>query len=137
MIAQGIWAGITIGRDQPRSHMPPALVALLEHRWTRIRNLVSSGVQFAFSTDAGISAAKTHDVLPWELTYAATQGLSNAVVLTAATSQAAASCHLADRKGHLKPGYDADILAIPGNPMHTIDAILNQSAKDWHTEMLS
>ena len=128
MLAKGIWAGITIGRAQPRAHIPPALVPMLEHRWTRIRTLVSAGVNFAFSTDAGISATKTHDVLPAELAYAATQGLSNAVVLAAATSQAAASCHLADRKGHLKPGYDADILAIPGNPMHTIDAILGPRA---------
>jgi imidazolonepropionase-like amidohydrolase len=80
------------------------------------------------TTDAGISATKPHDVLPAELTYAATQGLSNAVVLAAATSQAAASCHLANRKGHIKPGHDADILAIPGNPMHTIEAILRPRA---------
>jgi imidazolonepropionase-like amidohydrolase len=128
MVAKGIWAGITIGRAQPGPHMPPALVGMLEQRWTGIRNLVSSGVKFAFSTDAGINATKTHDVLPLELTYAAAQGLSNAVVLAAATSQAAASCHLADRKGHIKPGHDADILAIPGNPMHTIDAILEPRA---------
>jgi imidazolonepropionase-like amidohydrolase len=101
---------------------------MLEHRWTRIRTLVSAGVNFAFSTDAGISATKTHDVLPAELAYAATQGLSNAVVLAAATSQAASFCHLADRKGHIKPGYDADILAIPGNPLHTIEAILGPRA---------
>jgi imidazolonepropionase-like amidohydrolase len=124
MLAQGIWAGITIGRDHPRAPLPPALVPMLEQRWTRIRTLVRAGVNCAFSTDAGISATKPHDVLPLELTYAATQGLSNAVVLAAATSHAAASCHVADRKGHLTPGHDADILAIPGNPLHTIEAIL-------------
>ena len=128
MRAKGIWAGLTIGRAQPRSHIPPALVPMLEQRWTRIRTLVSAGVNCAFSTDAGISATKPHDVLPAELTYAATQGLSNAIVLAAATSQAASSCHVADRKGHLKPGYDADILAIPGNPLHTIEAILGPRA---------
>jgi imidazolonepropionase-like amidohydrolase len=128
MRAKGIWAGLTIGRPQPRSSLPPALVPMLEQRWTRVRTLVSAGVHCAFSTDAGISAAKPHDVLPVELTYAASQGLSNAVVLAAATSQAAASCHVGDRKGHLKPGYDADILAIPGNPLHTIEAILEPRA---------
>jgi imidazolonepropionase-like amidohydrolase len=128
MLAKGIWAGLTIGRPQPRAHLPPALVPMLEQRWTRVRTLVSAGVNCAFSTDAGISATKPHDVLPLELTYAASQGLSNAVVLAAATSQAAASCHVGDRKGHLKPGYDADILAIPGNPLHTIEAILEPRA---------
>jgi imidazolonepropionase-like amidohydrolase len=128
MLAQGIWAGITIGRDHPRAHLPPALVPMLEQRWTRIRTLVRAGVNCAFSTDAGISATKPHDVLPVELTYAATQGLSNAVVLAAATSHAAASCHVADRKGSLTPGHDADILAIPGNPLHTIEAILEPRA---------
>ena len=128
MRAKGIWAGLTIGRPQPRAHLPPALVPMLEQRWTRVRTLVSAGVNCAFSTDAGISATKPHDVLPLELIYAASQGLSNAVVLAAATSQAAASCHVGDRKGHLKPGYDADILAIPGNPLHTIEAILRPRA---------
>jgi imidazolonepropionase-like amidohydrolase len=128
MLTKGIWAGLTIGRPQPRAHLPPALVPMLEQRWTRVRTLVSAGVHCAFSTDAGISAAKPHDVLPLELTYAASQGLSNAVVLAAATSHAAASCHVGDRKGHLKPGYDADILAIPGNPLHTIEAILGPRA---------
>jgi imidazolonepropionase-like amidohydrolase len=85
MLAKGIWAGLTIGRAQPRAHIPPALVPMLEQRWTRIRTLVRAGVHCAFSTDAGISATKPHDVLPAELTYAATQGLSNAVVLAAAT----------------------------------------------------
>jgi imidazolonepropionase-like amidohydrolase len=128
MLAKGIWAGLTIGRPQPRAHLPPAFVPMLEQRWTRVRTLVSAGVNCAFSTDAGISAAKPHDVLPLELTYAASQGLSNAVVLAAATSHAAASCHVGDRKGYLKPGYDADILAIPGNPLHTIEAILGPRA---------
>ena len=73
-----------------------------------------------------ISDAKRANILPRRALFR--QALSNAVVLAAATSQAAASCHVGDRKGHLKPGYDADILAIPGNPLHTIEAILEPRA---------
>jgi cytosine/adenosine deaminase-related metal-dependent hydrolase len=43
--------------------------------------------------------------------------------LTAATSRAAAACHLADRKGQLAPGFDADILAVQGNPLTDITAL--------------
>ena len=49
--------------------------------------------------------------------------LGNAGALSAATCHAAATCNLADRKARLAPGFDADILAVEGNPLTDINAI--------------
>jgi imidazolonepropionase-like amidohydrolase len=49
--------------------------------------------------------------------------MGNAGALSAATHHAAAACNLAGRKGRLAPGFDADILAVDGNPLTDISAI--------------
>ena len=51
------------------------------------------------------------------------QFMGNAGALSASTYHAAAACNLADRKGRLAPGFDADILAVDGNPVADISAI--------------
>ena len=60
------------------------------------------------------------------LAYAITdmaQFLGNAGALSALIYHAAAACNLADRKGRLTPGFDADIVAVDGNPLTDINAI--------------
>ena len=39
------------------------------------------------------------------------------------TSRAAQACGLGHRKGRIAPGFDADILAIDGNPVDDLGAI--------------
>ncbi|WP_434453331.1 amidohydrolase family protein [Lentzea sp. E54] len=53
-------------------------------------------------------------------------GIPNAVVLASATSQAAKA--LSVTKGVLKPGWDADIIAVQGNPMRDITALQHVTA---------
>jgi imidazolonepropionase-like amidohydrolase len=48
--------------------------------------------------------------------------MTPAEALRAMTSRAAAVCGL-DRKGRLAPGYDADILAVDGNPLADLDSL--------------
>jgi imidazolonepropionase-like amidohydrolase len=43
--------------------------------------------------------------------------IAPAEALRMATSTAAAACGLADRKGRLAAGYDADILVVDGDPL--------------------
>jgi imidazolonepropionase-like amidohydrolase len=57
-------------------------------------------------------------VLPYAIADMA-EFLGNAGALSAATCHAAAACNLADRKARLAPGFDADILAVEGNPSPT------------------
>jgi len=44
-------------------------------------------------------------------------GMTAAEVLRTLTSVAAEVCRLGDRKGRIAVGYDADILAVRGNPL--------------------
>jgi imidazolonepropionase-like amidohydrolase len=110
LVAKGVWCGITIGRVVPE--MPEDIVALVEDLRRNMRLLMDSGVRVAFSTDAGVDAAKPHDALPLELADLSRHGFTATEVLTGATAAAAASCGLGHRKGRIAPGYDADLVAV-------------------------
>jgi imidazolonepropionase-like amidohydrolase len=45
------------------------------------------------------------------------------VALSLATSRAAAACGLGDVKGRLAPGFDADVVAVNGNPLADLAAL--------------
>lgn len=47
------------------------------------------------------------------------------VVEALAASGPARLCGLGDRKGRLAPGFDADILAVAGNPLADPEALLD------------
>jgi imidazolonepropionase-like amidohydrolase len=110
IVAKGVWCGITIGRVVPG--MPEEIVALVDDLRRSMRLLIDSGAHVAFSTDAGVDAAKPHDALPLELADLSRHGFIATEVLTGATAAAAASCGLGHRKGRIAPGYDADLLAV-------------------------
>jgi imidazolonepropionase-like amidohydrolase len=74
-------------------------------------------------SDAGVSPAKPHDVLPYAPEDLAAAGMSPAEILWAMTSRAAQGCGLGHRKGRIAPGFDADIIAIDGNPLEDLAAI--------------
>jgi hypothetical protein len=115
--ARRIAVGWTVGRDPAHAGpvMPqiasrmPALIA------TR-RRLYESGAVLVPGSDAGVTPAKPHDVLRFAPGDMAVAGLSPAEILQTMTSQAAQACGLGHRKGRIAAGFDADILAIDGNP---------------------
>jgi imidazolonepropionase-like amidohydrolase len=74
-------------------------------------------VPITAGTDAGIGPIKPPDVLRHAVGHLRQIGMSGAAALRACTSEAAAVCGLGHRKGRLAPGYDADILAISGDPI--------------------
>jgi imidazolonepropionase-like amidohydrolase len=41
---------------------------------------------------------------------------------------AAEACGVADRKGRIASGYDADLVAVAGNPLHHLEALLDVRA---------
>ena len=81
------------------------------------RQLYESGALLVPGSDAGVSPAKPHDVLRFAADDMAAAGLSPAEILPAMTSRAAQACGLGHRKGRIAAGFDADILAIDGNPL--------------------
>lgn len=94
----------------------PELEARRNDRLACLARLHRAGALIVAGTDAGISGVP-HDSLPAGIRVLTRAGLSNAEALTAATSRAAAACGLATRKGALKAGYDADVLAVQGDPL--------------------
>ncbi|MFF0573536.1 metal-dependent hydrolase family protein [Streptosporangium saharense] len=121
MVAAGVFVGCTVVK--PREGMPPEVLETIEPYWKNHAYMQRHGVRIVCCTDAGINPHKPHDVLPSDLVYFAEQVATNVEALASVTSVAADSCGLGDHKGRIAPGYDADLLAVDGNPVHHIDAV--------------
>lgn len=78
------------------------------------------GLKLAFGTDLG---GRSHGRQWEELECRVKAGESPMAAITAATSSTAESLRLGDRIGTIKAGYDADIIAVPGNPAKDITAM--------------
>jgi imidazolonepropionase-like amidohydrolase len=96
---------------------PPGLVARRPALLANGRKVVACGARVIAGTDAGIGPGKPPDVVRWAVQQFQLLGLTAAEALTICTAQAASELGLGNRKGQLKPGYDADILAVDGNPL--------------------
>ena len=86
--------------------------------------LHGAGAVIVAGTDAGIAPVKPHGVLPVGLAQLTTFGMTALEALRAGTSVAAQVCGLGDRKGRVAPGYDADLLAVAGDPLADLGALL-------------
>ncbi|MFD9698424.1 amidohydrolase family protein [Lentzea sp. NPDC059081] len=84
------------------------------------------GVRAISGTDGGIGAGKPHGITVDALGHMVDAGIPNAVVLASATSQAARA--LGVPRGMLRPGWDADVIAVAGNPMRDITALRQVTA---------
>ena len=73
---------------------------------------------------------KPHDVLRYAISQLVLVGMSPLQALLSATSVSACVCGLADRKGRLAADFDADILAIDGDPL-TNPAALHDIRAVW------
>jgi imidazolonepropionase-like amidohydrolase len=88
-----------------------------------------AGVRLVCSSDAGVRPWKPHDCLPYGvIEFGARLGFTNAQALASVTSLAAQACTVGDRKGRIAPGYDADLLAVAGNPATDLTTILHPTA---------
>jgi len=119
--ARGIAVAPTIGRP-PGSAPPPQVAAMREARYKVIERMHRAGVRLVTGTDAGIGGVP-HDSAIWGVRAFTRAGLTNAEALRTATSVAAEVCGIADRKGRIAAGLDADILAVGGNVLLDLDAL--------------
>jgi imidazolonepropionase-like amidohydrolase len=121
-------SGITIsmtGAILPGMEPP---IAAMRQRLGAIRAnhaaLFRAGARIVCSSDAGVTATKPHDVLPYGVSgFLPAIGMTSAQALVATTAVAAEVCGVADVAGTLEPGKDADILAVAGDPLADITAI--------------
>ena len=85
--------------------------------------LQQAGVRLVAGTDAGIGPVKPHDVLRSAVSQLVDLGMPAAEVLVTVTSVAAEVCGLGASKGRIATGYDADLLAVDGDPIRDRDAL--------------
>ena len=89
---------------------------MLAQNVAHLAQMLEDGLRVVAGTDAGWRWTP-FDALVSELELMAEAGMSNAAVIEAATSKAAAALGLADSVGRLTTDMVADIIAVRGNPL--------------------
>ncbi len=130
IVRRRIAVGATVGLAPVAGPVapPPFITKILPDVMRTYARLVRDAALLVAGTDAGIGPIKPHGVLPYGLAQLVQLGMSPAAALTAGTSTAAQVCGLGDRKGRVRPGYDADLLAVDGDALTDITALLRPVA---------
>jgi imidazolonepropionase-like amidohydrolase len=118
--------GLTVGMLPPPPGLSPPkeLLARLPGIVANSRRMHEAGAVMVAGSDAGIAPIKPHDVLRYAPAMLHGQlGLSPADTLRLVTSAAAQVIGLGHRKGRIAPGFDADILAVDGDPVADLAAL--------------
>ncbi len=90
---------------------------MLDYKIKEFKKQVAAGVPFAVGSDVG---PFPHGTQSRELTLMAQYGMKPLAVLQADMINGAKLLRWEGRIGQLKPGYFADIIAVPGNPLEDI-----------------
>ena len=116
-----LFAGEWVG--EKADTFPPAIRAKALQASAAIQQMfqraVSIGAPIAFGTD---SAVEPHGLDAREFALMTRNGMNAAAALTAATANASKLLGIDKETGTLEPGKDADIVAVPGNPLADIHA---------------
>ncbi len=125
LVRKEIYVSTTTAR-QPTAELATPVSNRLRENFARMRE---RGVRLVCSSDAGVGQFKRFDSLPHGVVeFGDVMGFSQAEALASATSLAATMCGLGERKGRIAPGYDADLLAVAGNPLEDLKALLDVRA---------
>jgi imidazolonepropionase-like amidohydrolase len=114
---------VTSGRLPGSEQHFPAMAKRVEAVLANHRRLHQAGARLVCGTDAGVAPNKPHDVLRYGVSSFPSLGLTNAEALRANTSVAANACGVADRKGAIANGMDADIVAVRGDPLEDVSCV--------------
>lgn len=93
----------------------PALLAM-------VRRARAAGVRIAFGTDSGVSP---HGMNAREFQLLVEAGYTPLQAIQTATIAAADHLQLSDTAGRIAPGYSADIIAVDGDPLADVSALMN------------
>lgn len=123
-----VWANYREHKDRflGTGNYTEAGFARMEDAWatgydTFRRTVQHGGVKLVFGSDA---VAGAHGRNAEELIYRVNDGRQAPMdALVSATSGAAESLGMADQIGTLAPGFEADLVAVAGNPLINIDAM--------------
>jgi imidazolonepropionase-like amidohydrolase len=116
--------GLTVGMvPMPGLEPPPVVRARIPLIVANMRRMYEAGALMVAGTDAGIGPPKPHDVVRHAPAMLRDIGIGQAEALRMVTSVAAGVIGLGHRKGRIAPGFDADILAVDGDPIADPDAL--------------
>ena len=94
--------------------------AMLDYKIHEFKRQVAAGVPMAVGSDVG---PFPHGTQAKELELMVKYGMTPAAVLQADYLNGARILTWQDRVGQLKPGFCADVIAVPGNPLEDITAV--------------
>jgi imidazolonepropionase-like amidohydrolase len=94
--------------------------ALLDYKTREFKKQVAAGVPFAVGSDVG---PFPHGTQARELTLMVQYGMKPLAVLQADLIHGAKLLGWEGQIGELKPGYYADVVAVPGNPLDDISVV--------------
>jgi imidazolonepropionase-like amidohydrolase len=123
LLRSGIVADLTPGTVPTTAQPPARILRIWPLMRDNIRRMIDSGLRYVVASDGGVAPAKPHDVLPYSIADVASLTGNPVDALRAATSRAADLCRVGDRTGRLAAGYDADILAVHGDPLADVAAL--------------
>ncbi|HWN45558.1 MAG TPA: amidohydrolase family protein [Thermoanaerobaculia bacterium] len=107
----------------PERKYPPEIAekarAAMSKRSDMFRKAVKMGVKIAFGTDSGVSP---HGVNAREFKLMVDHGMTPAAALRAGTASAADLLGISQLTGTLEAGKEADIVAVPGDPLADVTA---------------
>ena len=116
--------GATLGMvPVPGLLPPPEIRARIPLLVANMRRLYEAGAQLVAGSDAGIGPIKPHDVVRYAPAMMRDLGIGQAETLRMMTSVAAGVIGLGHRKGRIAPGFDADVLAVDGDPIADPEAL--------------
>ena len=125
MAAKGIWRAGTETPTGLQGH--PVSAEAYARTVAGLKNAYENKVLSVFSTDADyFVAGRTRGELcleflkPWK-----DAGIPNADILRAITTNGYRVADIDKARGPIKPGYFADLIALPGNPLDNVDALKN------------
>jgi len=94
--------------------------AMLDFKIKEFKREIAAGIPFAVGSDVG---PFPHGTQARELVLMVEYGMSPLAVLQADLLNGAKLLGWAGQIGELKPGYYADVIAVPGNPLEDISAV--------------
>ena len=123
LLRSGITVDFTPGVKPTAAQPQTRFIRIMPSVMGNIRRMIADGIQHVIASDGGVVPAKPHDVLPYSIAAVASLTGDPVDALRAATSRAADLCRVGDRTGRLAAGYDADILAVHGDPLVDMAAL--------------
>ena len=94
--------------------------AMLDYKIAEFKKQIAAGIPFAVGSDVG---PFPHGTQAHEFTLMVRYGMKPLAVLQADLINGAKLLGWAGQIGELKPGYYADIIAVPGNPLDDISVV--------------